>query len=95
MLRQEEHTELYLFAEAIKDRRYFRKIPMNLLLEMLRLSQLVMLSQDEQLVHEGDKDPPEMYILLHGSLMVTSQGEFISRLESPGDVVGEQAILSP
>ena len=48
MLRQEEHTELYLFAEAIKDRRYFRKIPMNLLLEMLRLSQLVMLSQDEQ-----------------------------------------------
>ena len=50
MLRQEEHTELYLFAEAIKDRRYFRKIPMNLLLEMLRLSQLVMLSQDEQLV---------------------------------------------
>ena len=95
MLRQEEHTELYLFAEAIKARRYFRKIPMNLLLEMLRLSQLVMLTQDEQLVHEGDKNPPEMYILLHGSLMVTSQGEFISRLESPGDVVGEQAILSP
>ena len=73
MLRQEEHTELYLFAEAIKARRYFRKIPMNLLLEMLRLSQLVMLTQDEQLVHEGDKNPPEMYILLHGSLMVTSQ----------------------
>ena len=92
MLRQ--RTTVLLFAEAIKDRRYFRKIPMNCCWKCCA-RQLVMLSQDEQLVHEGDKDPPEMYILLHGSLMVTSQGEFISRLESPGDVVGEQAILSP
>ena len=58
---------------------------------MLRLSQLVMLSQDEQLVHEGDKDPPNVHSapwFADGHL----SGEFISRLESPGDVVGEQAI---
>lgn len=95
LLRQEEHPELIKFADAIKDRRYFRKIPENLLLDMLRQSQLLQLAQDEQLVREGDNDPPEMYVLLQGALMVTSQGEFVSRLESPGDVVGEQAILSP
>jgi diguanylate cyclase (GGDEF)-like protein len=93
--RREDHAQLHKFAEAIKTRRYFRKIHPNLLLEMLRQGALVQLKQDDHLIREGDTTPPEMYILLEGALVVMSQGEFILRLESPGDVVGELSIISP
>lgn len=60
---------------------------------LLRLGDLIELEAGEALIREGDPAPPEVYLLLEGALVVQSKGAQLARLERPGDVVGEAAVV--
>lgn len=54
---------------------------------------LVELQAGEALVREGEPATPEVYLLLEGALIVQSGGTRLAKLERPGDVVGEAAVV--
>ena len=88
-----DHSVLDRCAETIKSGRYFRKINLTLLKEMLRHGEIVTLDEEEYIIEEEHPKPPELIVLLEGSLAITSQGHFIMRLNHPGDVVGEISVI--
>ena len=89
-----ESPDLDRYAEIIKSGRYFRKISLVPLKGMLRHGEFVTLNAEEYLIRENHTKPPELIVLLEGSLAVTSQDHFIMRLNHPGDVVGEMSVVS-
>ena len=89
-----ENPDLDKFAKIIKSCRYFRKISLALLKEMLRQGEFVTLKAEEYLIMENHSKPPELIVLLEGSLAVTSKDHFIMRLNHAGDVVGEMSVIS-
>ncbi|MGK5091320.1 diguanylate cyclase [Deltaproteobacteria bacterium TL4] len=91
----QEHPDLETLMRKIHKGRYFKKMRGNLLKHMIRESTLVYLAENEYLLREGETDFQEMYILVEGSLAVMSRSKFILRLEMPGDVVGEMAVIDP
>ncbi|MCP5129211.1 MAG: GGDEF domain-containing protein [Pseudomonadales bacterium] len=90
---QNDHPELPSLTRSIGSGRYFRLIAQETLANILRLGSLQTLARDQYLIHEGDETPPTLYILVEGSLAVVSNEKFILRLDSPGDVVGEMAVI--
>ncbi len=66
---------------------------MDILTDVLKQGAVLSLEKDQYLIREGDNAPPEMYILVEGSLVVVANGKFIFRLDQPGDVVGEMAVI--
>lgn len=89
------HPELEQFLEILQGGRYFKTFNARLLRSILKQGSLLSVEKDELLIVEGDESPPELYILIEGSLAVLSQKKFILRLELPGDIAGELAILNP
>ena len=65
--------ELDHYADIISSGRYFRKISKSHLKEMLRQGDLITLSADEYLIRKDQNNPPELIVLLGGSLAVTSE----------------------
>ncbi|MEC8940409.1 MAG: response regulator PleD, partial [SAR324 cluster bacterium] len=55
-----ENPDLDKFAEIIKSCRYFNKISISLLKEMLRQCEFVTLKAEEYLMHENHSKPPEL-----------------------------------
>ena len=90
----EDHSVLDRCAKTIKSGRYFRKIGLTLLKEMLRQGEFVTLDAEEYILQEEHPKPPELIVLLEGSLAISSQEHFIMRLNHPGDVVGEISVIS-
>ena len=88
-----EHPQLLSIFETFRSGRYFNNIDPELLKNMLRQGTVLTLKKDDYLIKEGDDSPTEMYILVEGSLAVISQDKFILRLDLPGDVVGEAAVI--
>ena len=86
--------ELDHYADIIRSGRYFRKISKSHLKEMLRQSELITLNTDEFLIRKEHSNSPELIVLLEGSLVVTSEGQFIMRLNNPGDLVGELSVIA-
>ena len=91
---RKDHQEIDQFADSIHSGRYFRRLRRDVLLEMLRQGELMELDADEYLLREGEDQPPQLAVLLEGSLAVMSQGNFLMRLEYPGDVVGEMSVIT-
>ena len=91
---REEDGTLNSYAEIISSGRYFRKISRSHLKEMLRQSDLITMNADEYLIRKDQNNPPELIVLLEGSLAVTSEAQFIMRLNNPGDLVGELSIIA-
>ncbi|MGK5091867.1 GGDEF domain-containing protein [Deltaproteobacteria bacterium TL4] len=91
----QEHPQLSEFAQLIQSGRYFKKMELDLIKNLLRRGELITLEKDDTLIHEGDDSPPELYILIEGSLAVMAHSKFILRLETPGDVVGEMSVIQP
>lgn len=89
------HPEFESFVELLHSGRYFKTFNTNLLRTILKKGNLLSLNVDDVLIREGDDSPPELFILLEGSLVVLSQEKFILRLDLPGDIAGELAILNP
>ena len=86
--------ELDHYANIIRSGRYFSKISKSHLKEMLRQSELITLNADEFLISTEHINPPELIVLLEGSLAVTSEAQFIMRLNNPGDLVGELSVIA-
>jgi len=86
--------ELDHYADIIRSGRYFRKISKSHLKEILRQSELITLNADEFLIRKEHSKSPELIILLEGSLAVTSEGQFIMRLNNPGDLVDELSVIA-
>ena len=86
--------ELDHYADIIRSGRYFRKISKSHLKEMLRQSELIVLNADEYLIRKDHSNSPDLIVLLEGSLAVTSEGQFIMRLNNPGDLVGELSVIA-
>ena len=86
--------ELDHYADIIRSGRYFRKISKSHLKEMLRQSELITLNADEYLIRKDHSNSPDLIVLLEGSLAVTSEGQFIMRLNIPGDLVGELSVIA-
>lgn len=89
-----EHPDLDGYVRKIAIGRYFRKMDSILLKRILQLGKLIKLKPDDYLIHEGNRNDSEMFILVEGSLAVTSQSRFIIRMETPGDIVGEMSTIS-
>ena len=87
-------TELDHYADIISSGRYFRKISKSHLKEMLRQSDLITLNADEYLLRKDQNNPPELIVLLEGSLAVKSEAKLIMRLNNPGDLVGELSVIT-
>ncbi|MGQ0587625.1 MAG: cyclic nucleotide-binding domain-containing protein [Gammaproteobacteria bacterium] len=71
----------------------FSALDASLLAKLVRHGALVELGQGEALIRETDAGAPEFYLLVEGALVVQSAGAFIARLDQPGDVAGEMAVL--
>ena len=85
--------ELDNYADIISSGRYFRKIYKSHLKEMLRQGDLIILNPNEYLIHKDQNNPPELIILLEGSLAVKYETEHFMRLNNPGDLIGELSII--
>lgn len=73
--------------------RHFSEIDTSLLGKLLRLGTFVALERGELLIREGDTSAFELYVLIEGALVVESESDFILRVNQPGDIVGEIALL--
>ncbi|MDC0224753.1 diguanylate cyclase [Deltaproteobacteria bacterium] len=82
------------FVRIIKSSRYFRNISLDNLKEILYQGEFVSLRDGDYLMHDKQFKPPELIILLEGSLVVTSKNHFFMRLNHPGDIFGEMSIIS-
>lgn len=88
-----DHPELTALTGIIGAGRYFRLLAPEVLKNILRQGSLLTVDKDHYLIREGDEAPPELYILVEGSLAIVANEKFILRLDSPGDVVGEMALI--
>tara|TARA_B100000945_G_scaffold318578_1_gene323743 strand:+ start:260 stop:1672 length:1413 start_codon:yes stop_codon:yes gene_type:complete len=87
-------SEIDNFAEIIKSGKYFLNVSKSHIKEILHHSELVILNKDENLISKDQTNPPELIILLEGSLALKSKGKLIKRLNNSGDLVGELSVIS-
>lgn len=80
-------------AAALRGRDTFAALPPAVLTALVESAALLELEPGEALIRENDAAAPEVYLLVEGALAVQSQGRPIARLDKPGDVVGETAVL--
>ena len=73
--------------------RYFKTMTAETLRLVLKSGEYLEVSPDISLIHEGALDD-DMFFLLEGSLAVKSGEKVIIRFNTPGDVVGEFAVVS-
>lgn len=71
----------------------FGAVPAGLVGQLVRLGALVELAPGEALIREGEAAASEIYLLIEGTLAVQSKAGFIARLDRPGAVIGEVAVL--
>lgn len=93
LVTQENHPQLAELTRFIGSTRYFKQLAKEVLANILQLGTLLTLDKDQYVIREGDESPAEMYILVEGSLAVVSNNKFILRLDMPGDVIGEIALI--
>ena len=79
-------------AETLRQRGPLAGLAVEAVASVVRLGALVELAPGEALIREGEV-AAEVYLLLEGALVVQSQGGTVARLDHPGDVVGEAAVL--
>ena len=60
---------------------------------LITLGTLVELEPGEALIREDEEAAREIYLLVEGALAVKSKSGMVARLNRPGDVVGEVAVL--
>ncbi len=90
---QSEPPDFDSVVEIISSGRYFKLLAPQILANVLRQGSLITLQKDHYLIREGSVEPPELYILVEGSLAIVCNDKFILRQDLPGDVVGEMAVI--
>ena len=79
-------------AEVLRARGPLAGLPLETLANFVRLGALTELAPGDALMREGEA-AVEFYLLLEGALVVQSQGGIVARLDKPGEVAGEAAVL--
>ncbi|MCH9045869.1 MAG: diguanylate cyclase [SAR324 cluster bacterium] len=79
--------------ELLREGRYFQTMTPEILRLVLKTGEYLELPAGYLLIREGAPDD-DMYFLLRGSVAVQSGGKVILRFNTPGDVVGEFAVIS-
>lgn len=67
-------------------------LAVDVVARFLSLGKVVELAAGEALMREGDA-AVEFYLLVDGAVVVKAQGGTLARIDRPGDVVGEAAVL--
>ena len=80
-------------VERLRQRGPLSGLPADAAASLVRLSALIELASGEALIREDEDAVPEVYVLVEGALAVRSKSGMTARLERPGDVVGEVAVL--
>lgn len=80
-------------VSSLAQGRYFQTMPAEVLRRVLQKGTLLEVQEDTQLIKEGERDT-DFYILLEGALEVLSDSKLILQLETPGDIIGEMAVIS-
>ena len=80
-------------AQALRQRGPLAGLKPDAAASLIRLSELIELEPNEALIREDEVAVPEIYVLVDGTLVVQSKGATVARLNCPGDVVGEVAVL--
>src|SRR5262245_49249273 len=75
------------------ERGSFAGIAVPVMARVVRAGAMLELDQGELLVREGDAPTPEVFVLIEGTLAVQSKGRLIARLDQPGAVIGEVAVV--
>jgi len=73
--------------------RYFETMTPAVLREVLRKGTYLEVDPETRLIRESELDD-DIYFLLEGSLKILSEEKLVARLNTPGDVVGEFAVVS-
>ncbi len=81
-------------VDKIATTRFFTNIDKQLLLEVFRFADFVKLEANEVLIKQGAKDDFMVYFLYEGDVEVFYDNKFILRLNHPGDIIGEMAVIS-
>jgi CRP-like cAMP-binding protein len=87
-----ETGEASRMAETLRQRGALAGLGADTIAAVVRRGALVELEPGEVLIREGAA-AAEVYLLLEGTLVVQSQSGTVARLEHPGDVAGEAAVL--
>jgi CRP-like cAMP-binding protein len=80
-------------AALLHERGPLAGIAPGALATFIESAMLIELAPGEALIREGEPATPEVYLLLEGALLVQSGGAQLARLQRPGDVVGEAAVV--
>ncbi|HUJ77232.1 MAG TPA: cyclic nucleotide-binding domain-containing protein, partial [bacterium] len=73
--------------------RYFQTMKPDLLREVLKKGTFLEVPAETPLIRESDLDD-DVFLLVEGSLKVMSGEKMVLRLNTPGDIVGEFAVVS-
>lgn len=79
--------------QALGQTRYFATMSADLLRQVLQTGSLLDLPAEHALIREGETND-DLFFLLEGSLAVLSAQKLVLRLNTPGDIVGEFAVVS-
>jgi CRP-like cAMP-binding protein len=80
-------------ADTLRERGPLAGLEVQTVAKAVGLGALIELAPGEALIREGEAAAPEIYLLVEGALVVQSQSGTLARLNRPGDVVGEAAVL--
>jgi CRP-like cAMP-binding protein len=80
-------------AETLRQRGPLADLSAESAAEFLRHGALLELAPGEALIREDEAATAEIYLLVEGTLLVRAKSGTLARLNHPGDVVGETAVL--
>lgn len=80
-------------AGALRGQGSFRELEAGPIAQLAHHGTLVELDPGEALIRRDEPDTSEFYVLVEGTLVVQGASGFIARLDQPGTVVGEVAVL--
>lgn len=80
-------------AETLRQRGPLAGLAVDAVARVVDLGALLELEPGEVLIREGESAASEVYLLVEGAFVVKAQGATVARLDHPGDVVGEVAVL--
>lgn len=80
-------------VERLAPCRYFQTMSADVLSHVLHGGTLVDVPPDTLLIREGEQENA-FYVLLEGQVSVRSRGSVILLLDTPGDIIGEMAVIS-
>lgn len=81
-------------SKILKESSDYKGVSEELLFQILSSGTILELEKDEILIHQGAENDYMVYFLLDGLFDVFADGNFILKLNRPGLLIGEMAVIS-